>query len=163
MRLQTVVNAISSMSQSVISSTNVTFAEDDSLEEEFADVAIISEDDKDWQLPQPKRVKLAEANSKPTSSEPEKPGDQDVVGITHDNENKPPSCRDPRSPKVQVRIPPSNFPRSIYDGWTPPLTPTPEHIALKELLVCLEPRSQSPSHCCFIFFLSRCMKLTREN
>lgn len=147
MRLQTVVNAISSMSPSVTSSTNATFAEDDSLEEEFADIAILSEDDRDWRLPQPKRVKLAEANSKPTSSEPEKPGDQDLVAITHDNENKPLSCQNSRRPKVQVRIPPSNFPHSIYDGWPPPLTPTPEHIALKELLVCLETPSQSPSHC----------------
>ncbi|OJD37144.1 dna methyltransferase dim-2 [Diplodia corticola] len=137
MRLHTVIDAVSADTVTV----------KDELLDDFADVDLIAKDEDDCPLPQPKRVRFNETGSESIRSILESEGDPMVIDLTGDGENEPldhpkltrtpgPQAGPVPSPNPRIQVKPSlsNYPRSLYDGWQPPLAPTAERIALSELL-----------------------------
>lgn len=125
----------------------------------FADVALAENDKNDDENPCPprKRLKLEQAPLggkelvpkegqvapyaepiQPSESEEELASNARV--LSGDTETSFPPKPAQKSARIQIRPSLSNYPRSLYEGWNPPLPPTPEHIALNQLLAC----SKSP-------------------
>ncbi|KAL1646340.1 hypothetical protein SLS58_003297 [Diplodia intermedia] len=146
MRLQAIIDNLSSIFSSVAERSADTITAKDELLEDFADVTL-SEDEDDWPLPRPKRVKLDEASSK-SAEFSQHEADPMVIDLTSDAENddrdhRPDFSRTsspqaepgpPMNTRIHVKPSLSNYPRSLYEDWQPPLTPTSECIALDELL-----------------------------
>lgn len=110
------------------------------LHKSFADVSL-SEDDNGGDGPPRKRLKLEYA-----PSGPQEPGSKEfmpLIDLATPSDDEVTLAGDDRmlseavqtaTNHLQIRPSPSDFPRSLCDGWDPPMPPTFERTALDQLL-----------------------------
>lgn len=144
MRLRNALTAFSSLfSPAARGNANETHVTAE-LHRSFADVSL-SEDDNGGDGPPRKRLKLEYA-----PSGPQEPGSKEfmpLIDLATPSDDEVTLAGDDRmlseavqtaTNHLQIRPSPSNFPRSLCDGWDPPMPPTFERTALDQLLVCLK-------------------------